>query len=201
MAGVVVYNVAQVSFRQGLTPRPLLGRMNATMRFLVWGTIPLGAFVGGLLGSAIGVRETLVVAAAGGCLAWLPVFLSPLRWMRELPTYVEPSEPSPNATSAWGTTADIGQDRPMSMPFSRPGAIDLSALKQRSAQPTGAGSAAAGATGSRAYALQVDEANFQSLLEASMTARGREAIRGVLNRSWGDSTTARERRCSGSRSP
>lgn len=37
-AGVVVYNVNQVSFRQGLTPQELLGRMNATMRFLVWGT-------------------------------------------------------------------------------------------------------------------------------------------------------------------
>ncbi len=40
--GVVVYNVNQVSFRQALTPDRLLGRMNATMRFLVWGTLPLG---------------------------------------------------------------------------------------------------------------------------------------------------------------
>jgi MFS family permease len=87
---VVVYNITQVSFRQGLTPPDLLGRMNATMRFLVWGTMPLGAFIGGILGSTIGVRETLLVAAIGGSLAWLPVFLSPLRTMRELPTYVEP---------------------------------------------------------------------------------------------------------------
>ncbi|MGH8862542.1 MAG: MFS transporter, partial [Jatrophihabitantaceae bacterium] len=36
---VVVYNITQVSFRQGLTPPDLLGRMNATMRFFVWGTI------------------------------------------------------------------------------------------------------------------------------------------------------------------
>ena len=78
----VVYNIPQVSFRQGLCPPGLLGRMNATMRFLVWGTMPLC----GLLGSAIGVRETLLVAAAGGSLAFLPVFLSPLRRMRELPS-------------------------------------------------------------------------------------------------------------------
>jgi MFS family permease len=84
---MVVYNITQVSFRQGLCPPELLGRMNATMRFLVWGTIPIGAFLGGVLGSAIGVRQTLFIAAVGSCLAFLPVFFSPLRRMRELPTY------------------------------------------------------------------------------------------------------------------
>ena len=88
-AAVVVYNITQVSFRQGLCPPHLLGRMNATMRFLVWGTMPLGAFLGGVLGSTIGVRETLLVAAVGGSLAFLPVFVSPLRRMRELPVYAE----------------------------------------------------------------------------------------------------------------
>jgi MFS family permease len=81
--GIVVYNITQVSFRQGLCPPELLGRMNATMRFLVWGTMPLG----GVLGAAIGVRETLLVAAVGGSLAFRPAFLSPLRRMRELPSY------------------------------------------------------------------------------------------------------------------
>jgi MFS family permease len=83
---VVVYNITQVSFRQGLCPPALLGRMNATMRFLVWGTMPLGAFLGAVLGSSAGVRETLLLAAIGGALAFLPVFLSPLRHMRDLPT-------------------------------------------------------------------------------------------------------------------
>jgi len=54
----------------------------------------------------------------------------------------------------------------MSMPFSRPGAIDLSGLKNRPAPPPTAGSPAAASS----YALQVDEANFQGLLEQSMTA-------------------------------
>jgi MFS family permease len=85
--GNVVYNVTQVSFRQGLCPPGLLGRMNATMRFLVWGTLPLGGLLGGLLGTTIGVRGTLLVVAVGGSLAFLPVFLSPLRRMRELPSY------------------------------------------------------------------------------------------------------------------
>jgi hypothetical protein len=88
----VVYNITQVSFRQGLTPPALLGRMNATMRFLVWGTMPLGAFIGGVLGSTIGVRGALLVAAIGGCMAFVPVLLSPLRTMRELPHYVPDDE-------------------------------------------------------------------------------------------------------------
>ncbi|MEV1171293.1 MFS transporter [Nonomuraea sp. NPDC049784] len=84
-AGVVLYNVTQLSFRQGITPEPLLGRMNATMRFLVWGTLPLGGLIGGALGGSIGVRNTLLVAAAGSCLAFLWLVTSPLRTMRELP--------------------------------------------------------------------------------------------------------------------
>lgn len=83
----VVYNITQVSFRQALCPPELLGRMNATMRFLVWGTLPLGALVGGVLGATIGVRRTLLVSALGGILTFLPVFLSPLRRMRELLVY------------------------------------------------------------------------------------------------------------------
>ena len=71
----VVYNITQVSFRQGLTPERLLGRMNATMRFFVWGTIPLGAFLGGVLGSthrrpsdAVGRGDRRVVRVAAGVL-------------------------------------------------------------------------------------------------------------------------------------
>jgi len=83
--GAVAYNVTQVSFRQALTPDHLLGRMNATLRFMVWGTIPLGGLLGGALGQWFGVRSALLIAAIGSCLAFLPVFLSPLRTMRTLP--------------------------------------------------------------------------------------------------------------------
>ena len=99
--GVVVYNITQVSFRQGLCPPAMLGRMNATMRFLVWGTMPVGSLLGGVLGTAIGVRETLFAAAAGGSLTFLPVFLSPLRRMRQLPSYTE----HPPAESSLGLSA------------------------------------------------------------------------------------------------
>jgi hypothetical protein len=85
-AGVVVYNVTQISFRQRLCPERLLGRVNASMRFLVWGTMPLGGLLGGALGSAVGVRATLLVAATGQSLAFLWVFFSPLRSLREVTT-------------------------------------------------------------------------------------------------------------------
>ena len=82
--GVLVYNVNQVSFRQRLCPERLLGRMNATMRFVVWGTLPLGGLLGGLLGTIIGVRDTLWVSGAGGTLAVLWLLASPMRGMPRL---------------------------------------------------------------------------------------------------------------------
>jgi MFS family permease len=84
--GSVVYNVAQVSYRQSICPPALLGRMNASVRFIVWGTMPLGGLVGGALGSWVGVRPTLFVAAAGSCSAVLWVITSPLFGRRDFPT-------------------------------------------------------------------------------------------------------------------
>ncbi|MGH3234540.1 MAG: MFS transporter, partial [Streptosporangiaceae bacterium] len=98
-AGGVIYNIIQVSFRQGLCPPRLLGRMNATMRFLVWGTMPLGGLLGGALGSALGVRPTLLVAAIGESLVFIPVLASPLRHAHELPSYQDPSSSPPTVTN------------------------------------------------------------------------------------------------------
>ncbi|KGM14001.1 MFS transporter [Cellulomonas bogoriensis] len=92
---VVVYNIAQVSFRQRLCPPALLGRMNASVRFLVWGTLPVGALTGGWLGATAGVVPTLWVAVTGTALAALPVALSPLMRMRDLPTGRTHPEPVP----------------------------------------------------------------------------------------------------------
>ena len=57
----------------------------------------------------------------------------------------------------------------MTMPFSRPGAIDLSALKQPAPRP-GAAPAQGAAAGGASYSIDADDQNFQSLLESSMTA-------------------------------
>ena len=83
--GIVVYNVAQVSFRQAICPNRLLGRMNASVRFLVWGTLPLGGLAGGALAEWLGVRGALWVGMFGQLLAVLWVLASPLRGMHDLP--------------------------------------------------------------------------------------------------------------------
>jgi predicted MFS family arabinose efflux permease len=87
-----VYNINQVSLRQAITPDRLQGRMNASMRFLVWGTIPVGALLGGALGEAVGLRPALALLAIGGLLAPLWVVFSPVRRLRDQPTPV--SEPA-----------------------------------------------------------------------------------------------------------
>ena len=82
---VVVYNVNQVSFRQRVCPPRLLGRMNGSIRFLVWGPIPVAAFLSGVLGEAFGALTTMWIGALLGLLSALPVLLSPLLRMRRLP--------------------------------------------------------------------------------------------------------------------
>jgi predicted MFS family arabinose efflux permease len=80
----VIYNVNQVSLRQAITPDAMQGRMNATMRFLVWGTIPIGTMLGGILGNLIGVHETIWVGAILGLGAFLPIFFSPVRRLQRI---------------------------------------------------------------------------------------------------------------------
>ncbi len=80
-----VYNINQVSLRQAITPHRLQGRMNATMRFLVWGTMPLGGLVGGALGEALGLRPAIAITAVGGLLAFLWVALSPVSALKAIP--------------------------------------------------------------------------------------------------------------------
>ena len=94
---IVVYNITQVSLRQAITPERIQGRMNSVMRFLVWGTIPLGSLTGGALGTTIGLRETLFIGAAGGLVSGLPIILS--RAQRTLGQIPEP-EPELGAAAA-----------------------------------------------------------------------------------------------------
>ncbi len=89
--GAVAYNITQVSFRQAITPERMQGRMNAVIRFLVWGTMPLGALSGGALGTWIGLRPAIWVAAIGALFTFLPILLSPVRSIEAMPEpLVEP---------------------------------------------------------------------------------------------------------------
>ncbi|NUT56074.1 MAG: MFS transporter [Thermoleophilia bacterium] len=79
---VLNYFVSAISLIQAITPERLLGRTNASRRFLVQGVIPVGAFLGGALGSALGLRPTIAVGAIGASLAVIPLIFSPLRLVK-----------------------------------------------------------------------------------------------------------------------
>jgi MFS family permease len=85
----VAYNILQVSYRQAITPERLQGRMNAGMRWIVWGTIPLGTLAGGAIAQATTLHTALWVGALLGTPTFLWVLLSPLRSIREMPEPVE----------------------------------------------------------------------------------------------------------------
>jgi MFS family permease len=84
--GAVVYNVAQLSFRQLICPNELLGRMNATMRFVASVVMPIGAVAGGALATVAGPRAALWVCAIGFLTGPVPLLLSPFRRLRTVPT-------------------------------------------------------------------------------------------------------------------
>lgn len=86
--GGVIYNINQVSLRQAITPERIQGRMNATMRFLVWGTIPVGQIIGGILASIFGVREAVFIGGVLGCFAFVPLLFSSVRQLQKIPTPV-----------------------------------------------------------------------------------------------------------------
>lgn len=87
-AGWAVQNVAQVSYRQSVTPERLLGRMNATVRFLMWGAMPLGGLLGGGLATLAGVRAAVWACAVGSLLALTPLLAPAIR-------HAPPREESP----------------------------------------------------------------------------------------------------------
>jgi MFS family permease len=82
---ILVYWVNAISVRQAITPDRVLGRVNATMRFLAGGANPIGAVIGGALGGVIGIPLTLVVASFGMLLGFLWPLLSPVRGLSAMP--------------------------------------------------------------------------------------------------------------------
>ncbi len=80
-----LYNINQVSFRQAIVPIRLQGRMNATMRTIVWGTLPIGAIGGTFLAAVIGYYPAIVISGVGGVLSFLWVFFSPVRGLKVIP--------------------------------------------------------------------------------------------------------------------
>jgi MFS family permease len=108
--GIVLYNVTQLSMRQAITPERLQGRMNSTIRFIVWGVMPLGQLTGGALATAFDLRTAIWVGAIGCAFAWLPLVIGPVKSLREVPD-VEQESPA---------VAETEGEALMPGPFPRP---------------------------------------------------------------------------------
>ena len=78
----VTWNVITVSMRQSIIPDRLLGRVNSVYRLVGWGSMPVGAALGGLLADGFGLRAPYVVAAVA--LAAMAVIASKLITNREI---------------------------------------------------------------------------------------------------------------------
>ncbi len=98
--GGILYNVTAISLIQAITPDRILGRANASRRFVVWGVVPLGGFTGGALASTIGLRETMIVGAVGGLSTIVPILFSPLRSVGKMSDLEPQSSPIASASSA-----------------------------------------------------------------------------------------------------
>lgn len=82
---IPIYNINAVSLRQAITPNDPQGRMNATTRTMVWGTLPAGSILGGVLGITIGVVNTIYIGAAISGLAVLWILSGPVVRLKKQP--------------------------------------------------------------------------------------------------------------------
>lgn len=98
--GVILFNVTAISLIQAITPDRMLGRANASRRFVVWGVIPVGGLVGGALAATIGLRETIFIGSIGSLSAVVPILLSPVRSVGKMSEVDIQSEPIASASSA-----------------------------------------------------------------------------------------------------
>ena len=73
--GIAIHNVNQVTLRQVLTPDPLRARVAGVFRLVIFGAMPVGTVIGGVVGEALGLRAALLVSGAGLLLGSVPYAL------------------------------------------------------------------------------------------------------------------------------
>jgi MFS family permease len=83
--GVSIYNVGTVSYRQAAVGLELQGRVTATARVFVWGAIPVGALIGGIVGAHLGVVFAIYLGGCVGLCSVIPLLIGPVR-LRHLPS-------------------------------------------------------------------------------------------------------------------
>lgn len=82
---IIVAYILQVSTRQRVCPPELQGRVSATMSFVSWGATPLGSLLGGILGTAFGLRPTLWISGLAALAGTTFLYFSPFRTLRTVP--------------------------------------------------------------------------------------------------------------------
>jgi MFS family permease len=88
--GVMILDISAASIFAALVPHRLRSRVSGAYTLVNYGVRPLGSLIGGLLGSSIGLRPTLWIAAAGAIAGFLWLLPSPVAQMRDLPESAEP---------------------------------------------------------------------------------------------------------------
>jgi MFS family permease len=96
--GQQVYNVHQVPIRYALAPMQLHGRVNASIRTVVWSLAPLGALLGGVCGMWLGPRTTMLLSGALMAAAAGWIVISPL-WTVRTPQLAQANVASASAAT------------------------------------------------------------------------------------------------------
>jgi MFS family permease len=87
--GVMILDINAGTLIQARTPDAIRGRVTGAWRFINYGVRPIGALMGGLLGAAIGVRETLILVTIASLSGLLFLIRTPVLKLRDIP---EPGE-------------------------------------------------------------------------------------------------------------
>ena len=115
-----LYYINYASAIQARTPDRLQGRVNAAVRVLTAGAAPVGAFLGGFLAEAVGLRATAVVAGLGVVVAFLWIALSPVRSLRSLAEPALPPEQVPESRGPAGPAGPRSGQRDAARPGTEP---------------------------------------------------------------------------------
>ncbi|HEX2036799.1 MAG TPA: MFS transporter, partial [Chloroflexota bacterium] len=101
-----VYGVNRTSLEQAITPAGLRGRVRGTRAVIGAGAVALGTLAGGLLGERVGVEQTIVGGMCGTLAAFLWLWWSPIRTLRDLPRLEEDGGGRRELLSGDGAAAD-----------------------------------------------------------------------------------------------
>jgi MFS family permease len=93
-AGMVACGIVSSTFRQSYCPQEMQGRVNTTAMVIVYGSMPIGALLGGILGATIGIRTTLWIMLGSLAAAKLLRLIGPIKSSRDLPAQPAPTQSS-----------------------------------------------------------------------------------------------------------